>query len=131
MRVPIAHALAFPERWSSGVSGLDLVRLGSLRFQAPDLARFPCLKLARAAMEAGGGAPIALNAANEVAVEAFLQGRLGFTGIAALIGDVLEHIGVEVTRTPEGLDAILGLDAAARASAQAWLQREGRRVVNA
>ena len=79
MRTPISYGLGFPERLDSGVGPLDLTRLGRLDFEKPDLARFPCLALAFAALRAGQGACIALNAANEVAVEAFLAGRLGYT----------------------------------------------------
>jgi 1-deoxy-D-xylulose-5-phosphate reductoisomerase len=89
MRTPIAHALGWPERIGSGVESLDLVAAARLDFEAPDLARFPALRLARAAAEAGGTAPAALNAANEVAVAAFLGGRLGFLGIPALIDGVM------------------------------------------
>jgi 1-deoxy-D-xylulose-5-phosphate reductoisomerase len=89
MRTPIAHALGWPERIDSGVESLDLVAAARLDFEAPDLARFPALVLARAAAEAGGTAPAALNAANEVAVAAFLQGRLDFLGIPALIDGVM------------------------------------------
>jgi 1-deoxy-D-xylulose-5-phosphate reductoisomerase len=89
MRTPIAHALGWPERLGSGVESLDLVAAARLDFEAPDLARFPALRLARAAAEAGGTAPAALNAANEVAVAAFLGGRLGFLGIPALIDGVM------------------------------------------
>ncbi|MGL6223501.1 MAG: 1-deoxy-D-xylulose-5-phosphate reductoisomerase [Steroidobacteraceae bacterium] len=91
MRTPIAHALGWPERIGSGVESLDLVAAARLEFEAPDLARFPSLVMARAAAEAGGTAPAALNAANEVAVAAFLGGRLDFLGIPALIDDVMGH----------------------------------------
>jgi 1-deoxy-D-xylulose-5-phosphate reductoisomerase len=89
MRPPIAHALGWPERIGSGVESLDLVAAARLDFEAPDLARFPALVLARAAAEVGGTAPAALNAANEVAVSAFLAGRLDFLGIPALIDGVM------------------------------------------
>ncbi len=85
MRVPIAHALGFPERIDSGARALDLGAIGSLSFEQPDAARFPCLGLAYAALRAGGTAPAVLNAANEVAVEAFLGGRLRYTAIAQVI----------------------------------------------
>src|SRR5262249_32955369 len=85
-RTPIAHALAPPARVQAGVSPLDLVRVGTLSFEAPDPRRFPCLRIAYAALARGGSAPAALNAANEVAVEAFLQGRLGFTQISRICG---------------------------------------------
>ena len=111
MRTPIAHALAFPERIDSGVAALDLIAQGRLDFEAPDLQRFPCLRLAREAMDAGGSAPTVLNAANEVAVDAFLHGRLSFTSIPAVIERVLESIdAVELT----GLDAVETADRNAR-----------------
>lgn len=90
MRTPIAHALAFPERIDSGVAALDLIAQGRLDFEAPDESRFPCLRLAREAMAAGGSAPTTLNAANEIAVDAFLAGELPFTGIARLIEKVMK-----------------------------------------
>ena len=89
MRTPIAHALGWPERIGSGVESLDLVAAARLDFEPPDLVRFPALVLARAAAEAGGTAPAALNAANEVAVSAFLECRLDFLGIPALIEGVM------------------------------------------
>jgi 1-deoxy-D-xylulose-5-phosphate reductoisomerase len=89
MRVPIANALAYPQRVESGAQSLDLASLKTLSFEKPDLVRFPCLGLAYAALRAGGTAPAILNAANEIAVEAFLAGRLAFTGIAGVIADTL------------------------------------------
>ncbi|MDP9140182.1 MAG: 1-deoxy-D-xylulose-5-phosphate reductoisomerase [Pseudomonadota bacterium] len=121
MRVPIAHALAWPERWSSGVDGLNLAAVGRLRFEAPDLNRFPCLRLAREALQAGGNAPNVLNAANEVAVEAFLGGRLPYTGIAELIARVLDVAGRESLAGGADLSAILAVDAWARQTAGALL----------
>jgi 1-deoxy-D-xylulose-5-phosphate reductoisomerase len=114
MRTPIAHALAWPERIDSGVESLDLVRCGPLAFEAPDLERFPCLRLAQAAAAAGATAPAVLNAANEVAVGAFLEGRLNFTGIPAVIEDVLEQ---HVPRAVRVLGDVLEADAWARALA--------------
>jgi 1-deoxy-D-xylulose-5-phosphate reductoisomerase len=93
MRVAIAYALHHPERADLPIPALDLVALGRLEFAAPDLDAFPCLRLAREAATAGGTAPCALNAANEVAVHAFLNGRLGFTGIPAVIESVLDTLG--------------------------------------
>ncbi|WP_250462028.1 1-deoxy-D-xylulose-5-phosphate reductoisomerase [Microbulbifer litoralis] len=114
MRTPIAHALAFPERIDSGVAALDLIAQGRLDFEAPDMRRFPCLRLAREAMDAGGSAPTSLNAANEVAVEAFLEGRLAFTSIPAVIERVMKSAqAVELT----GLDAVEAADRNARALA--------------
>jgi len=98
MRTPIAHAMGWPERIDSGVKSLDLVEVGRLDFEAPDLDRFPCLRLARESAEAGGTAPAVLNAANEVAVAAFLEGRLNFTGIAGVIDSVLNQHEVRPVR---------------------------------
>lgn len=123
MRTPIAHALAWPERIDSGVSALDLFRIGRLDFQEPDETRFPCLRLARQAAEAGGSAPAMLNAANEVAVAAFLERRIRFTEIASIIDEVLNRESVLAVET---LDAVLLADARARAAAQDWLARHGR-----
>jgi 1-deoxy-D-xylulose-5-phosphate reductoisomerase len=118
MRTPIAHALGWPERIDSGVQSLDLVAAARLDFEAPDLDRFPALRLARAAAEAGGTQPAVLNAANEVAVAAFLQGRLGFLGIPRLIEAVLErHRNVSA----EALAVVLEADAWARDLAETVL----------
>ena len=92
MRTPIAHALAWPERIESGVRPLDLAAIGQLDFRAPDLVRFPCLKLAYDALKAGGSAPAILNAANEVAVQAFLERRIGFRKIDQLIARVMDKL---------------------------------------
>jgi 1-deoxy-D-xylulose-5-phosphate reductoisomerase len=89
MRVPIAHALGFPERIESGATPLDLAAVGQLSFERPDPQRFPCLGLAYAALRAGGTAPAVLNAANEVAVAAFLEGKLGYTAIPRVIEQAL------------------------------------------
>ncbi len=123
MRTPIAHALAWPERVDSGVAPLDLFRVGRLDFQEPDEGRFPCLRLARQAAEAGGSAPAMLNAANEVAVAAFLERRIRFTEIASIIDQVLNR---EAALAVESLDAVVEADARARAAAQQWLVRNGR-----
>jgi 1-deoxy-D-xylulose-5-phosphate reductoisomerase len=114
MRTPIAHALAWPERKESGVESLDVVRLGRMTFEAPDLKRFPCLALAQRAARAGGSAPAILNAANEVAVHAFLEGHLNFTAIPLVIEGVLNRVPSEPVRS---LDAILSADAGARQAA--------------
>jgi 1-deoxy-D-xylulose-5-phosphate reductoisomerase len=118
MRVPIAHALGFPDRIASGVAPLDLVRLGRLSFEAPDLERFPCLGLAGDAARAGGTAPAVLNAANEIAVAAFLAGRLNFDGIAGVIESVLQQ---HATGPVSSLDDALAADAWARERAQTAL----------
>ncbi len=89
MRTPIAHALAFPERMTSGVAGIDLTKIGQLVFEQADFERFPCLKLAYDALRAGGTAPAILNAANEIAVQAFLEGQIGFRMIDQLIARVM------------------------------------------
>ncbi|WP_301154259.1 1-deoxy-D-xylulose-5-phosphate reductoisomerase [Metapseudomonas otitidis] len=123
MRTPIAHALAWPERVDSGVAPLDLFRVGRLDFQEPDEGRFPCLRLARQAAEAGGSAPAMLNAANEIAVAAFLERRIRFTEIASIIDQVLNR---EAALAVESLDAVVEADARARAAAQLWLVRNGR-----
>ncbi len=115
MRIPIAHALAWPGRLQTASPRLDLAALGRLEFSEPDPVRFPALRLARDALRAGGGAPTILSAANEVAVEAFLARRLGFTEIAALVEAVLERLGPQ---RADSLDAVLDMDAAARRSAQ-------------
>ncbi|RNL61490.1 1-deoxy-D-xylulose-5-phosphate reductoisomerase [Zhongshania marina] len=92
MRTPIAHALAWPERIASGVGALDIIMQARLDFEAPDEQRFPCLRLAREAAKRGGTAPAVLNAANELAVEAFLDGRLGFIDIATVIEEVMHKV---------------------------------------
>ncbi|MFT7267682.1 MAG: 1-deoxy-D-xylulose-5-phosphate reductoisomerase, partial [Porticoccus sp.] len=92
MRTPIAHAMAWPERISSGVSSLDIINAARLDFEAPDLSRFPCLALAIQAAHKGGSAPIALNASNEVAVGAFLENKILFTQISEVVAIVLEEI---------------------------------------
>jgi 1-deoxy-D-xylulose-5-phosphate reductoisomerase len=114
MRVPIAHALAYPQRIASGARPLDLAGMQSLSFERPDHKRFPCLPLAYAALRAGGTAPAALNAANEVAVEAFLAGRLPFTAIPGIIESTLESV---ATTQGEALPQILQIDAMARRKA--------------
>lgn len=92
MRTPIAYALGFPERIEAGVEPLDLCRIGTLNFERPDFQRFPCLRLAYEALSEGGNAPAVLNAANEVAVEAFLGGNLGFTSIPRVIAQTLADV---------------------------------------
>ena len=117
MRTPIAYGLGFPERLESGVGPLDLTRLGRLDFEKPNLARFPCLALSFAALRAGQGACVVLNAANEVAVEAFLAGRLPYTWIPRVIEASLEWQARQASVTLSSLDDVLALDAAARAYA--------------
>ncbi len=115
MRTPIAHALAWPERIDSGVEFLDLLKAGRLDFRAPDAERFRCLALAQAAARAGGLYPVVLNAANEVAVEAFLARQLNFPGIAAVIEAVVER---GTGGAIGGLDDVLAADAEGRARAR-------------
>jgi 1-deoxy-D-xylulose-5-phosphate reductoisomerase len=112
MRIPIAHCLAWPEERLTGpATRLDLARASTLTFEEPDLERFPALRLARSALEAGGGAPTVLNAANEVAVEEFLGRRLGFAGIAALVEATLEAaVAGDLTREPESVDEAIAID---------------------
>ncbi|ROR32220.1 1-deoxy-D-xylulose-5-phosphate reductoisomerase [Inmirania thermothiophila] len=111
MRTPIAQALGWPERIEAGVEALDLVRAGRLDFRAPDPGRYPCLGLAYAAQRAGGTAPAILNAANEVAVAAFLGGRLPFTAIAEVIEDTLAAV---PAGPADSLEAVLEADRRAR-----------------
>jgi 1-deoxy-D-xylulose-5-phosphate reductoisomerase len=112
MRIPIAHCLAWPdERLAGPAPRLDLARAATLTFEEPDLGRFPALRLARCALEAGGGAPTVLNAANEVAVEEFLARRLGFTGIAVLVEATLEAaVAAGLTREPGSVDEAIAID---------------------
>jgi 1-deoxy-D-xylulose-5-phosphate reductoisomerase len=119
MRTPIAQALAWPERVASGVAALDMSLVGRLEFEPPDHVRFPSLGLARAAARAGGTAPAVLNAANEVAVQAFLEGRLNFTGIATVIDKVLQRLD---TAPVKALGDVLAADAAARRLALALIE---------
>lgn len=114
MRIPIAHALAWPERWESGVGGLDLAAIGQFRFESPDLTRFPCLGLARQVLRLGGHAPNLLNAANEVAVEAFLKGRIGLNQIASMIEACVDAGLKPAFAGTEDLETILAVDAWAR-----------------
>lgn len=114
MRTPIAQALAWPRRIEAGVQSLDFVRLGGLDFRLPDLVRFPCLRLATEAARAGGTAPAVLNAANEVAVQAFLDRRLNFLDIAAVIESVM---GTVEAGEATDLAAVLGADTLARNAA--------------
>jgi 1-deoxy-D-xylulose-5-phosphate reductoisomerase len=120
MRTPIAHALAFPERVASGVAPLDLAQIATLSFEKPDYQRFPCLALAMKALDEGGIASAALNAANEVAVDAFLTRRIGFMAIAQTVDAVLERL---VNRRADSLDDVLDADANARRAAQTIIDR--------
>jgi 1-deoxy-D-xylulose-5-phosphate reductoisomerase len=120
MRIPIAYTLAWPERMETPCQRLDLVAIGTLSFEAPDPGRFPALALARAALEAGGARPAVLSAANEVAVAAFLAGRIGFLDIASIAAECLE--GYEPS-APASIEEVLEIDRQARATAEAIGQR--------
>jgi 1-deoxy-D-xylulose-5-phosphate reductoisomerase len=115
MRLPIQYAMSYPERLASPVEALDLLRAGSLTFEAPDLARFPCLELAREAGVEGGSAPCVLNAANEVAVKAFLGRRIRFTEIPRIIEECLEKCSGELDLS---IGALREADRAAREEAE-------------
>jgi 1-deoxy-D-xylulose-5-phosphate reductoisomerase len=123
MRTPIAYSLAWPERMHAPTERLDLAKLGSLDFEAPDEARFPALRVAREVLAAGGSASTVLNAANEVAVEAFLAGRIGFLGIASLVETTLDLAGHLAALSPDSVDDVLAIDAEARAIAVTLLGR--------
>lgn len=114
MRTPIAYALGYPDRLDSGVSALDLMKIGRLDFEAPDTEKFPCLRLAYEALQRGDTAPAILNAANEVAVSAFLKQKIGFMDIPRMIETVLETVSIEPADT---LDSVIAADQAARGAA--------------
>ena len=122
MQTPIAAALRWPRRTRTAVPPLDLAQIGSLTFEPPDRDRFPCLALAEAAMRQGGALPIALNASNEVAVSAFLDGAFPFGGIAQVVGEVLEQTQEE---DPSSMEEIALIDALSRTKAQAMVARLG------
>ncbi len=123
MRTPIAHALAWPERIDSGVAPLDLFSIARLDFHAPDELRFPCLRLARQAAQTGDSAPAMLNAANEVAVAAFLDRRIRYPEIASMIDEVLN---LEPVVAVDELEVVFEVDRKARALAEHWLSRYGQ-----
>jgi len=123
MRTPIAYALAYPERIDAGVAPLDLCKIGSLNFEPPDFKRFPCLRLAYGVLGQGGNAPAVLNAANEVAVDAFLAGRLAFTRIPVVIEQALSCVPWTKADT---LGDVLAADAAAREAAQRLVRESCR-----
>ena len=119
MRTPIAHAMAWPERMTSGVADLDLFETSQLNFERPDMERFPCLQLAYDAINQGGTGPAILNAANEVAVQAFLDKKISFTKIPGVIKRTLD----EIDNTEAlSLDAVLAADASAREFAQSIVE---------
>jgi len=120
MRTPIAHAMAWPERMSSGVAPLDIFKVAQLNFQTPDYERFVCLKLAYDALRTGGTAPAILNAANEIAVEAFLQEQISFTQIAKVVQQTMTQLDAQPA---DSMDVILAADAHARSYAQTLCQQ--------
>ncbi len=120
MRTPIAYGLGYPERIASGSPRLDFLQLGALGFEAPDRQRFPCLGLAYGALAAGPAATIVLNAANEIAVEAFLQRRLAFSAIAGVIDDALQAL---APAAPRSIDEVLAIDERARHHARGRIER--------
>ena len=122
MRVPIAHGLAWPQRHASGVSGLSLIEAGRLDFEAPDDAAFPAIGLARRAMRLGGLAAAVMNAANEVAVQAFLDGRIGFRRIVDLAAEALDALRDEHGAAAESIEQVLSADAWARERTGASLE---------
>jgi len=111
MRIPIAYALAWPERMETPAAKLDLIEVGRLDFETPDLERFPALRLARRALEAGDGSAVVLNAANEIAVELFLAGQIGFTEIPAMVERALDTTSATL---PRSIAEVTALDAAVR-----------------
>jgi 1-deoxy-D-xylulose-5-phosphate reductoisomerase len=121
MRVPIASCMAWPKRMKTPCEPLDLVALGRLDFEAPDEERFPATRLARAAAETGGAMPAVLNAANEIAVAAFLKGEIGFTHIAQLVEEAMNDAGG--AKAPASLEDVLGVDAEARARTSAAMRK--------
>ncbi len=118
MHIPIAHALGWPERLTTDAKRLDLTSLSKLEFSQPDMVRFPALRVAREVLEAGGAAPAIMNAANEVAVAAFLARRIGFLDILGMVEAVLARLGAPPA---EDLDSIIAFDAAARRAADAMI----------
>ena len=123
MRVPLAYCMAHPERIETGVARLDLAAQGRLDFEAADRVRFPCLALAEAAMRAGGAAPTILNAANEIAVSAFLNEAIGFTDISDIVDAVLQHSDAQPA---DDLPSIFVADKKARLSAQEYVQKTAK-----
>lgn len=120
MRTPIAHALSWPDRMTSGVADLDLIELGRLNFESPDSVNFPCLRIALEAARVGLDAPAVLNAANEIAVQAFLDRRIGFTQISEVIEDTLD---ATIFNEPESLSAVKDSDTKARIHTQKLISK--------
>jgi 1-deoxy-D-xylulose-5-phosphate reductoisomerase len=130
MRIPIGYAFAWPDRAACGARGMDLAAIGQLSFEAVDLARFPALRVAREALEAGPGATAALNGANEIAVDAFMAGKIGFLGVAGVVEATLEALAADgavvIQNSPTSFDEVFAIDAAARVVAtQMVAQRSG------
>jgi 1-deoxy-D-xylulose-5-phosphate reductoisomerase len=123
MRVPIGHVLAWPERMMTGARRLDLLQVARLDFEAPDPVRFPALRLAREALRRAEAAPLVLNAANEIAVEAFLAGAIHFSDIAALVGEALTRMDQPL---PRSIPDVLALDAEVRRDVGARLAKSAR-----
>jgi 1-deoxy-D-xylulose-5-phosphate reductoisomerase len=119
MRIPIAYALAWPERMATPAPRLDLTAISRLEFEAPDFERFPALRLARDALEAGGAAPIVLNAANEVAVASFLAEEIRFPGIARLVGESLSEAKFDI---PHSIGDVVQIDRVTRERTRAMMK---------
>jgi len=119
MRIPIAYALAWPERLETPAQKLDLAEIARIDFERPDVDRFPALRLARQALEKGGAAPIVLNAANEVAVAYFLEGRLGFADIARMVEDALNEADFA---NPRSIGDVLEVDARVRSRVESAMK---------
>jgi 1-deoxy-D-xylulose-5-phosphate reductoisomerase len=129
MRTPIAYALGYPERIEAGVQSLNLIQIATLQFEQPDTERFPCLQLAYDVLALGGTAATILNAANEVAVSAFLNKTIHFLDIAHLIADAISAIATEEVTS---LEQLVEVDAKARIYAQSWLSKSPKmRVLSA
>ena len=120
MKLPIQYALSFPKRWGRAVESLDLVKVASMTFEKPDLDRFPCLRLAFAAGRAGGIMPCVLNAANEVAVNAFIARKAGYGDIAETVEKTLERFSCQPA---DSIEQLLEIDAQARSYAEEFLQK--------
>ena len=118
MRTPIAHAMAWPQRMASGVAELDLFEVAQLNFERPDMERFPCLSLAYTAAKTGGTCPAIMNAANEVAVQSFLDEEIGFTAIPKIISQTMDAVDAQPASS---LDVVLAADQAARKVAKSLL----------
>jgi 1-deoxy-D-xylulose-5-phosphate reductoisomerase len=119
MRIAIAYALAWPERMATPAERIDLARIGKLDFEAPDVERFPALRIAREALEAGGAAPIVVNAANEVAVAAFLAGAIRFTDIVTAVEEALQHADLAA---PSTIPHVLEIDQITRRHVEAAMK---------